>query len=702
MHGLQSHGAEGFGRAHAALAAAAFTCLLVASKPGLAADLRPCTQEMLDLQVLPPLEPDTANRLHGLIIEVENRSQSSCQLQSPSVELLPQSGADTFTNSFFSDQALSPSERLFQKRHSALDPREFAHLLVAWISRDSRMSAGCLNRDRLTLSFGLNQPPMLTVEHLWMRICERAYISHFRAGHYVGEPLPAYWMERFLAQPGDFTALPLVAPQSSQTIAVETLSNREMLHDGFELFLDLPHPEFDCPFLVLRRREPDGLTTAYINHCKIMSAEERSQLRIQDQKWTARINISSLGLQPEKLGTVEYNVLSGILQEGKSGYAVAKISVPVRDPRFPILSTIDSPLPACQAGQLHAEKVLTLNDGKWHDAHIYDVTNASTQSCALGGVPRITFSHLEGKSYTWIPSPCPNCADTLFQPRPNGWIDLNPGGSAHFIVVATRFNADAGRFRLICTLVDTIDLILPGENQSIRLPFGVGTCARVNLSAWRAGKYDGDPQNLRYGKSATKQAAPALPKDCAAADFSTLGRPVMVEQADKMGFGLSVSSETIAYGDPVLLHLWIDNKREQEASVMTCMTLDFFWANDFDSYDAYGHRLLKKNAGKNRWRPEPPARETPDTQSSKEECLEPWMCSRNFPITIPPHTCTNGTANGFAYDFTRNLADSYDLPPGVYYVVPSAKLDANMCRATTPRLDPADLAGKLSFSIEQK
>jgi hypothetical protein len=272
---------------------------------------------------------------------------------------------------------------------------------------------------------------------------------------------------------------------------------------------------------------------------------------------------------------------------------------------------------------------------------------------------------------------------------------MGPGQSAHFIVGTTRFNTEVGRWRSKCTVVNTLELKLSGDNQSISLPFGVGTCAEVNISAWRAGKYDSDPKNLVYGKSATKEPAANIPRDCAAADFSTVGRPVIVEQGDDMAFDLSVSSERITYGEPVLFHLWIDNRTGQEASVMTCMTLDFFWAEGFDLYDAYGHRLLKKNARKNRRKLESSS-ETPNT-----ECLDGWICARNFPILIPPHACTNGAGYGLPYDFTRNLADSYDLPPGLYYVVPSAKLDANMCRATVPRLDPAALADKLRFSIEQ-
>src|SRR5260370_28777621 len=160
-------------RTRLSLLCAALACFPAISQPVRAADTRPCTPQMLDVQVLPLLEPYTVNQLHGLAIEIVNRSQSSCQLQGPSVELLPRSSVDTFTNSFFSDQEMSPSERQFQDRHSALGPEEAAHLLIAWHSLDSSPFPGCLNRDRLTLSLGLNLPPVLMVEHLWLRLSDR-------------------------------------------------------------------------------------------------------------------------------------------------------------------------------------------------------------------------------------------------------------------------------------------------------------------------------------------------------------------------------------------------------------------------------------------------------------------------------------------------------------------------------------------------
>src|SRR5580700_172359 len=129
---------------------------------------------------------------------------------------------------------------------------------------------------------------------------------------------------------------------------------------------------------------------------------------------------------------------------------------------------------------------------------------------------------------------------------------------------------------------------------------------------------------------------------------------------------------------------------------MTCMTLDIFWAEGFDLYDAYGHRVLKKK----QWDP----REKPGgaEENPGQLCLGGWVCGRNFPIRIPAHTCMNGAAEPGGYDFNRTLLMYYDLPQGKYYVVPrTSKTDTNNCREVAPKLDPATLRDKLAISIEQ-
>lgn len=235
------------------------------------------------------------------------------------------------------------------------------------------------------------------------------------------------------------------------------------------------------------------------------------------------------------------------------------------------------------------------------------------------------------------------------------------------------------------------------DEQRLTMPFSVGTCAGVTISAWREGKYGGDPLNAAYEKTVEKGPEGPVPAQCPRDDFSKLGRPVMLQPSGGLRFGLSVSTEKIPLGQPVTLHLWIDNPTDKEASVATCTTLDFFWAEQFDLYDAYGHRVVKKRELQQRKKPvlAPPG-------GPNQDCTGFWECFRNFAIAIPAHTCLNGKAEQLQYDLNRNLLEYYDLPPGVYYVVPrTSKMEGNFCREVVPKVDPATLRDKLRICIGQ-
>jgi hypothetical protein len=675
-------------------------CLLgVSCCPGLAeASVAACTPQTLDVHVLPPLEPNTASELHILVIEVENRGQSPCQLQNFGVALVPQSGADSFTNGFFRDQEKTPTERKFAEAQNLLSPGQTGHVLVAWYSRASFQSGQCVNRDGLTLSLGMNQPALLSIDHLWMRICDRVYVSGVRAGHYDGEAVPTEWLNRLGASPADFAPPPFVDPMNGKEALIATgiEYERVMLDDYFPLFLELPNPDLNCPFIVLRKREADGATKAYINHCNAAPLE-KPKPHVKQTKWVTWLGPSHLGLQPERTGIVEYEVISGIRQNDTLLYAEAHTSIVVRSPKSPTPPLIDSPFPECRATQLKAADPTVINGGKWHEAHVYELMNISGEPCRVGGVPQLSFPHPSGRSFSSIPVACPNCADPLFEPRPSGWIDLRPGKAAHFLVGSTRFNTDTGRWRQICDIEAQVELKLRPENKSMLLPFGAGACGGLTVSAWRDGKFDSDPKNVAYNRRDTNRPEFPLSLNCAKADFSKVGRPMMLAPQGGLQFGLSVGPARMTYGSPAMLHLWIDNQTNEEASVMTCETLDFFWTQGFDLYDAYGHRLVKKSEQENG---------TQKTTSPDGRpyivCLGGWECGRNILIPIAAHNCTNGDNYQLPYDFNRDLLSYYDLPPGTYYVVPrTSKLDQSLCREIVPQLDPAVLRDKLRIVIEQ-
>jgi hypothetical protein len=71
-----------------------FFFLFIGGLSANSASVLPCTPEILHVQVLPPLEPNPAHDRHILAIELQNRSQSGCQLLGPAVQLLPKSGGE--------------------------------------------------------------------------------------------------------------------------------------------------------------------------------------------------------------------------------------------------------------------------------------------------------------------------------------------------------------------------------------------------------------------------------------------------------------------------------------------------------------------------------------------------------------------------------------------------------------------------------
>ena len=228
------------------------------------------------------------------------------------------------------------------------------------------------------------------------------------------------------------------------------------------------------------------------------------------------------------------------------------------------------------------------------------------------------------------------------------------------------------------------------------MPFGVGTCKGVTVSAWREGKFYGDAMSVAFAKSVAKRKDTPLPAQCARANFATLGRPMMREPfSSGLQSGLSVADEKIELEKPAVLHLWIDNPSDTEVAVSTCMDLDYFWAAGFDLYDAAGHRVLRKKMWEPERKPSAGAEEKPN-----QLCEGSWFCARNFAIRIPAHTCFNGEADPKGYDFNRDLAMYYDLPLGTYYVVPrTGKMDANRCQDVAPKLEPEALRDRLRLTI---
>jgi hypothetical protein len=195
-----------------------------------------------------------------------------------------------------------------------------------------------------------------------------------------------------------------------------------------------------------------------------------------------------------------------------------------------------------------------------------------------------------------------------------------------------------------------------------------------------------DGQPAVSAKTASPHAG-TIPRACNKHELLALGRPQMLPGVHIPQLGLSMTATQYRTGEPVPLYIWAYNPTRVEAALWTCGDLDSFKARGFDVYDSTRRPLVRKRE----------AEVIRQSRRQVDPCVGfPWTCNRNFPITIEPHTCVNG-AN---YDFSTNLADQYDLPPGEYTVHPHRYGDKSEtgCDATHPRFHK-DSASDITFSI---
>jgi hypothetical protein len=229
---------------------------------------------------LPPLEPNTAQRkTHPWRSNSRIAANPAASCQAPLCSCCPRAVPTTFSNSFLSDQELTPTERQFEQNQSLLVPCEWAHVFIAWDWRASVLFPGCINRDRLTWTLGLN--PISCSD---ARCDSRASLdARLRSRLHIALP---HGTMRGRADPGGMAEAPQCPTRRLRSVAdckisgFAPASNRcenairsRMLHDYVEIFVEPPRQDQGCPFLAARKREPSGLMKAYINHCKIMSAE---------------------------------------------------------------------------------------------------------------------------------------------------------------------------------------------------------------------------------------------------------------------------------------------------------------------------------------------------------------------------------------------------------------------------------------------
>lgn len=196
-----------------------------------------------------------------------------------------------------------------------------------------------------------------------------------------------------------------------------------------------------------------------------------------------------------------------------------------------------------------------------------------------------------------------------------------------------------------------------------------------------------------------------IPSDCDKPELLVNGRPSMMrvganlpfgplsvtkQEVKALAIGLSVTKREFKAGDPIKLHVWVANSGDDSIGVMTCSDLGLFKTQGFDIFDAHDHRLLTRRDVK-------VAEEcNTDLRRANYAHERLGICGRNFPITIPAHTCVTRDD----YDFTTDLASEYDLPPGEYtlHLRTNWKITEDLCeRQSDNPIHP--VLGDITFSV---
>jgi len=147
----------------------------------------------------------------------------------------------------------------------------------------------------------------------------------------------------------------------------------------------------------------------------------------------------------------------------------------------------------CRPAQLktHVEGV---DGGLGHVGYALEVLNISALTCSLDGVPDLRIR--TGRSIGQKIPVCANCMDYLFLQRPSEPVTVGKGESAWFLLGLTMSNE-------ICVQPTAVEILLPGSSHPLEFsrlaevedgakiaPGFVQFCGTVNVSAWRAGRFD--------------------------------------------------------------------------------------------------------------------------------------------------------------------------------------------------------------------
>jgi len=624
-----------------------------------------CNPSALDVHALPPAEAAESPDWRLFVLEFQNIGTSVCTL-SAWVDLLPK--ADTNNNPTFSWDGADRVNSTEKNPPVELSSGNWAHMLIAWVSREAP-EISCDEYSGLHLDFSfhpnvdISDEPTVEVRQLWIRSCFRVYFSGQRLGRYTPDsqvPI-SRWRCDGIAPAANPTFPALTASSQmdngSGLLLLDAPSGRTMLGDSLQLRLRFPRQADDgCAFRTLRKRESNGATVILVEQCPSSRASRDLPVPNNLESGVLRLVMQNLDLRPAHVGTLTYDVVAQVGSLEAPMYARAQVELRTSDPTPPKQATIVDPLPMCSGSQLKLAALPPVLAERVRALRTYEATNSSTTACALAGVPELRFLNADGSNDPFaLWRRCPNCVNDLFAPRPNGRIDLQPGKTAHLLVGATGIDAREDPW-MFCSTTQSLEFVAAPGSEPVVLPFGAQDCATIDVSAWRQGGFDHDPLNEQWAKiHEAETSSPAVSKlpDCNKLDVIKMGQPRKTSVWRKLEVGLSMPSRNFVVGQPVPLYVWLDNTGDKPVNMMSCTELNYFETYEFDLYDAYGHRVLRKRDAEAQGQ----STNSIIVNSGGVSCLD-------APVVIPPHSCVTGDSSSSI----SVLSEVYDLPPGEYTV----------------------------------
>ncbi len=674
-----------------------------------------CSPAMLDVSALPS-PPSFTYGGHLFVLEVENISPAACTL--PPIEpthlfLLPVS--NTNNQPYYTTLRTDDPGHATESHAQVLGSGAWAHVLFVWTSRAApEQSCDIYSGIRLGISFLWQQQnePGIEIRNLWIRACGPFAVTGYRMGRYSSDsPIPQSWIDwygpnglRGITEPVPTPSTEITA--TSPLLSLSAQATRVMLGDGlFALRLNFPRLGAEgCAFSQLRKRESNGSTVIELQECDDAMPHNGVVQQAVPQYHEAGVlglymSDGNLDFMPEHTGPFEYDVVAPIDWGGDKKpapqYARARVDLVARDPSLPTQAAVLDPLPACTPAQLRVDSLPPVVSMPLKTLRAYNATNTSAQPCSLAGVPRMRGLDEKGNYQPFLPPACPNCENELFLPRANGRIDLAEGVSAHLLV------ASSGKVTGYCTFTPRLELSLDrgaslaasGSTgpqpkdiaQSVEVPFGGQDCVSIDISAWRQGRYDGDPLNSHQADLAHASESipkPAVPAECNKPQLLVHGWPYPIEGTYDPGYALSMDQHQFLRDDPVPLYLWTNNSTDHPLELGGCSNPAFLKAGGYVLYDAYGHRILDKRqiASDDRCKADPSG------------YVEPLNCTATVFWSLPPHTCIVSPID---------LAKLYDLPPGEYTISTRDPGDTTYCPRRGEKPYKPDPATDIRFTVRQ-